>query len=175
MSISLPERIWWRPLKSDEKIWVVVAFGWAVFMFVFMIAWHRIGGQNTPSTTYRTTPADFARVAGDFIEKYKIGEEAGRAVVQPPAGGDAYMIARIWSFDPILVLQKGKKYRLHLSSLDLQHGFSLQPLNLNFQILPGYVYVVTITPKEVGEFSVICNEYCGIGHHTMVGKIIVKE
>ncbi len=48
-------------------------------------------------------------------------------------------------------------------------------MNFNLQILPGYDFVVNITPTETGEFSLICNEYCGIGHHKMVGKIIVKE
>ena len=28
---------------------------------------------------------------------------------------------------------------------------------------------------EAGEFGVICNEFCGIGHHTMVGRIHVVE
>ena len=175
MSIALPERIWWKPLSKEEKIWVITALCWGVFMFIFMIAWHSTGKQNNPSITYRVTPAVFAEVTNEFIEKYKIGEEHGRAVVEPPPGGDAYMVARVWSFDPILVLRKGKTYKLHLSSLDLQHGFSLQPANINLQVLPGYDYVVSLTPTEVGDFSVICNEYCGIGHHLMVGKIIVKE
>ncbi len=175
MSISAPERIWWRPLAKEEKIWVIVALCWAIFMFIFMIAWHGAGRQNNPSTTYRITPAVFAQEANDFIAKYKVGEDKGRAIVAPPAGGDAYLISRLWSFDPILVLKKGERYRLHLSSLDLQHGLSIQPMNLNLQILPGYDFVVNITPTETGEFSLICNEYCGIGHHKMVGKIIVKE
>ena len=28
---------------------------------------------------------------------------------------------------------------------------------------------------EAGEFTVVCNEFCGIGHHQMLGKIYVKE
>jgi cytochrome c oxidase subunit 2 len=32
-----------------------------------------------------------------------------------------------------------------------------------------------LTPKGSGEYSVICNEYCGIGHHLMIGKIHVVE
>lgn len=175
MSISFPERIWWRPISKEERIWVIVVLGWAVFMFIFMIAWHGFGKQNNPATTYRITPALFTQLTNEFIEKYKIGEEGGRAIVEPPPGGDAYLLARIWSFDPILVLKKGENYRLHLSSADLQHGFSLQPQNINLQILPGYDYIVNITPTTTGEFSIICNEYCGVGHHRMVGKIIVKE
>src|SRR6266498_3464076 len=75
---------------------------------------------------------------------------------------------------PALYLKKGQTYRLHLSSMDLVHGFSLFPLNLNFMVLPGYEYVLTITPTTTGEVYVVCNEFCGIGHHQMVGKITVE-
>ena len=47
-------------------------------------------------------------------------------------------------------------------------------MNMNFQILPGYDHVLTITPTQSGTFSVICNEFCGIGHHQMTGKILVE-
>ena len=99
----------------------------------------------------------------------------GIPVVAPPAGSDVYMLARLWEWWPVLQLKKGESYRLHLSSLDWQHGFSLQPENINVQVHPEYDLVMTITPNTSGEFSVICNEFCGIGHHTMVGKIYVTE
>ena len=76
---------------------------------------------------------------------------------------------------PILELEKGQSYRLHLSSMDWNHGFSLQPVNINLQIVPGYEMVLTVTPDQAGEFTVVCNEFCGIGHHLMLGKIYVKE
>ena len=38
----------------------------------------------------------------------------------------------------MLELEKDQTYRLHLSSLDWQHGFSLQPININLQVHPGY-------------------------------------
>ena len=60
------------------------------------------------------------------------------------------------------------------ATLDLQHGFSLQPLNMNFHVLPGYDHVITITPTSKGEFTIVCNEFCGIGHHAMTGKIFVE-
>jgi cytochrome c oxidase subunit 2 len=41
-------------------------------------------------------------------------------------------------------------------------------------VLPGYDYVLTVTPTTTGEFYVVCNEFCGIGHHQMVGKILVE-
>jgi cytochrome c oxidase subunit 2 len=96
-------------------------------------------------------------------------------VVAPPAGGDVYMLARLWDWWPIIELKKGETYRFHLSSLDWQHGFSLQPANINIQVVPNYEHVFTLTPNASGEYSVICNEYCGIGHHLMIGKILVVD
>ncbi len=43
--------------------------------------------------------------------------------------------------------------------MDWQHGFSLQPVNINTQILPGYEMVLTITPDTNGDQTIICNEY----------------
>lgn len=96
-------------------------------------------------------------------------------MVEPPPGSDVYLLARQWQWYPVLKLKKGEEYRLHLSSTDLQHGFSLQPTNLNLQVLPGYDYVAKIIPTQSGEYGIICNEYCGIGHHIMVSKVIVTE
>jgi len=75
----------------------------------------------------------------------------------------------------MLELKKDVTYRMHLTSVDWNHGFSLQPVNINIQVVPGYVMVLNITPDKAGEYTIVCNEYCGIGHHTMLGKIWVKE
>jgi cytochrome c oxidase subunit 2 len=76
---------------------------------------------------------------------------------------------------PILKLVNGKTYRLHISALDVNHGFSLYPVNVNLQIVPGYDYALEVTPNAAGDFRIVCNEFCGIGHHTMVGRVIVTD
>ena len=35
--------------------------------------------------------------------------------------------------------------------------------------------VLTVTPDTSGDQTIICNEYCGVGHHLMTGKIYVTE
>jgi cytochrome c oxidase subunit 2 len=110
-----------------------------------------------------------------MVAEYQVGEEAGIPIVRPPAGSDVYMLGRLWQWYPILELEQGQSYRLHISSMDWNHGFSLQPININLQIVPGYEMVLTVTPDSSGEFTVVCNEFCGIGHHLMLGKIYVKE
>ena len=170
------ERIWWKePVAKAEIVWVVIAFLWGLVMFFMMIYWHGSGKQNLSNEAYRTDPAVFAQKAQAIAEQYKVREEAGIPVVHPPAGSEVYLIARLWQWWPILELEKDKDYRLHIMSMDWLHGFSAQPVNLNLQIHPNYDMVLTVTPDQAGEFGIICNEYCGIGHHTMVGKIYVKE
>jgi len=176
MAITPPSaRIWWNePVPRVELVWVAIAFLWGLVMFFMMIYWHGAGEQNLSNEAYRITPEWFTEKTNAMVEQHTVREESGYPVVHPPPGTDIYMIARLWQWWPILELEKGQSYRLHLASLDWQHGFSLQPTNINLQVHPGYDMVVTITPDQSGEFSVVCNEYCGLGHHTMIGKIYVK-
>jgi cytochrome c oxidase subunit 2 len=179
MALTSPEkRIWWNePLSKVELTWIVVAFLWGLTMFGTMIYWHFSGEQNLSNEAYRIKPEVFAERTEAMAEKYKVREEGdtGIPVVKPPAGSDIYMLGRLWEWWPILELEKDKQYRLHLSSMDWQHGFSLQPTNINIQVHPGYEMVLTLKPNKTGEFSVVCNEYCGVGHHTMVGRIYVVD
>jgi cytochrome c oxidase subunit 2 len=177
MAISPPsERIWWKePIAKIELVWIVVAFLWGLVMFGMMIYWHAEGEQNLSNEAYRTKPEVFAEKANAMVDAYTVRQEAGFPVVHPPPGSDVYLIARLWQWLPILELEKDQSYRLHISSMDWQHGFSLQPVNINLQIHPGYEMVLTVTPDTAGEYGVVCNEFCGIGHHTMIGKIHVVE
>jgi len=178
MTSYLPpaERIWWKtPVGKQEIVWIGIALVWCLIMFFMMPYWHIYGKQNLSNEAYQTTPAKFQVSVDEMVAKYKVGEEMGIPVVRPPAGSDVYMFGRLWQWYPILDLEKDKSYRLHLSSMDWNHGFSLQPVNINLQIVPGYEMVVTVTPDKADEYAVICNEYCGIGHHTMLGKIYVRE
>ena len=178
MTSFLPpaERIWWKvPVGRQELVWIGIALIWCLIMFLMMPYWHVYGKQNLSNEAYQTTPAKFGEKVQTMINEHQVRAENGIPVVHPPAGSDVYMLGRLWQWWPILELEKDQSYRLHLSSMDWQHGFSLQPTNINLQIVPGYEMVIEITPDQAGEFGVICNEYCGIGHHTMVGRIYVQE
>lgn len=174
MAIKEPDRIWWTPLSKDERIWVVVALIWMLVSFFFMPIWHWFGSQNPPSETYAVTNDQYEKLVDSMVAKRKVGEEQGVPVVHPNPGEDVFIRAKTWEWYPIVELEKGKTYRVHLSSMDLDHGFSIQPVNMNFMALPGYDYVLKLTPTQTGEFHIVCNEFCGVGHHMMVGKMYVK-
>jgi cytochrome c oxidase subunit 2 len=144
-------------------------------LFAMMPLWHLKGDQNPGGIRYRVDPQrDRARVE-EFVAAYQVGEQDGMPVVAPPPGSDVYLLGEMWRWTPILRLQKGASYTLHLSSADVNHGFGLYPINSNFQVVPGYDYGLRVTPTEAGDLRIICNEFCGIGHHLMVGRILVED
>jgi cytochrome c oxidase subunit II len=173
--LTSPKGIWWKPAERHEKIWVTIAFAWCMVLFAMMPLWQLKGGQNPSGTRARVEPAAFAERTQQFIDDYQIGEDKGFPIVAPPPGSDIYLMGSMWRWNPILQLEAGVKYTLHLSSADVNHGFNLHPFNVNFQVVPGYDYGLDITPSEAGEFRIVCNEFCGIGHHMMVGRVIVVD
>jgi cytochrome c oxidase subunit 2 len=173
MSLTVPEPGWYKAPAGAEKMWIGIALLWCFVMSLMMPLWHFRGKQNSRGEAYAVTPAAFFERVEQFVADNKVDSRDGIPIVEPAPGSDIYLAARMWSWYPILKLRQGETYRLHLSSLDLQHGFSLQPLNINFQVLPGYDHVITMTPTTTGEFTIVCNEFCGIGHDRMIGSIIV--
>lgn len=170
-----PKGVWWKPVGKAEKLWVTIAFIWCMILFAMMPLWHLKGGQNPSGIRYKVEPKRFVERANRFVADYKTGEMNGIPVVTPPPGADVYLVGQMWRWWPVVKLKKGASYTLHLSSADVNHGFSLYPMNINFQVVPGYDYGLRITPNEAGEYSIVCNEFCGIGHHNMVGRIFVEE
>ena len=178
--VVAPQGVWWKPAHKAEKTWVAIAFAWCMILFAMMPLWHLKGQQNPSGIRGRVDPGRFMARTQEFIAAYQVGEENGYPVVEPPAGADVYMIAMMWRWMPVLRLREGVSYTLHLSALDVNHGFSLIQVdgnaqNVNFQIVPGYDYGLHIVPTKTGEYRVICNEFCGINHHAMVGKIVVLD
>lgn len=173
MSILPPPKGWFRAPESGERLWIATGFIWCMILFVSMPYAHFKGKQNSTGESYSVEPDAFKARVDRFVEANHVGEMNGVPIVEPAPGSDVYLLGRMWSWYPILKLREGQTYRVHISSTDLQHGFSLQPMNMNFQILPGYDHVLTLTPTSTGEFEIICNEFCGIGHHMMTGRIIV--
>jgi cytochrome c oxidase subunit 2 len=174
-AIVNPKGIWWLPAHKGEKVWVIIAFAWCMVLFAMMPFWHFKGGQNPAGIRHTVEPTAYMARVQEFVNQYRVGEENGLPIVAPPPGSDVYLIGMMWQWYPALKLEKGKAYTLHLSSLDINHGFNLYPLNINFQVVPGYDYGLRIVPNQAGDYRVVCNEFCGIGHHTMLGRIIVTD
>ena len=71
-----------------------------------------------------------------------------------------------------LVLPADTPVTFHLTSPDVIHGYQIVRTNGQAMVVPGYVSQFT-TRFAAGEYLVACNEYCGVGHHTMASRLKV--
>ncbi|XVH33271.1 cytochrome C oxidase subunit II (plasmid) [Haloferacaceae archaeon DSL9] len=172
-----PEGNWWdTPVNRRETIWLGLGGLWSLILFGWMSAWARIGEQNPIGETYRVSAEEYR----EKMEAYKAeATEADDGLVPP--GEDVYLAGMRYHWDGApVVLETDTTYRLHLSSYDVQHGFSLRPEGVlskhtNLQVLPGYEWVLRMEFDEADTYHILCNEFCGEGHRTMHGTIVVKE
>ena len=88
---------------------------------------------------------------------------------------EAYYVARVFSFTPASIdVPAGARVTFYVTSADVEHGFSIPETGVNTMVTPGWVSTVSHTFKEPGTFLLVCNEYCGAGHHLMAAKVVVK-
>jgi cytochrome c oxidase subunit 2 len=72
-------------------------------------------------------------------------------------------------------IPKGSKVKIMATTKDVIHGFEVAGTNINMMLEPGFVSEYVATFSKTGEFLILCNEYCGSGHHLMTSKIEVVE
>lgn len=176
--IEEPEGNWWDiPVGGYEKVWVGIAVIWAVMLFGWMAGWTYMGNQNPTGKTVRITSEHMKEKFDRYRKKASKTEEG----FLKPAGNDVYIVARQFGWYGLPVeLEAGKEYKVHLGSMDMQHGFSVRKEDvlskqMSLQILPGYEWTVPMTFHEPGTYHVVCNEFCGFGHSTMHAKFKVVE
>jgi len=92
-----------------------------------------------------------------------------------PGSFDAVIVAEAWGYTPNqVVVPAGAEVTFKVTSIDVIHGFMIPNTRVNAMLIPGQVTEVTYEFDEAGEHSIICHEFCGIGHHTMSAKVVVE-
>ncbi|MFN2116020.1 MAG: cytochrome c oxidase subunit II [Anaerolineae bacterium] len=86
----------------------------------------------------------------------------------------ATMIARMWFFTPeVITVPVGSTVTFQVASPDVIHGVKILDTDVNVMVIPGQVSTSKHTFDEVGEYLIVCHEYCGTGHQGMSGKVVV--
>jgi len=62
-----------------------------------------------------------------------------------------------------------------LRSKDVLHDFAVPQFRVKMDVVPGMVTSLWFTPIRTGEFELLCEELCGVGHHNMRGRVIVDK
>ena len=164
-------------LNIYENIWLLIGLLIQLLLFVGVIASLVSGtspllSDNTASHNHlagvqsgRVDPANLQATAFAKPGLYRLEDGSYQAIV----------VARAFAFDPpFLKVPAGTPIDFHVTAQDVVHGYYVYGTNINVDLMPGQVSSFRTTFDTPGEYNVICYEYCGIGHHNMLNKIIVE-
>lgn len=107
-----------------------------------------------------------------FIPYGRNSAEAGQQRV------DVEAVQFAWIMQPSSVAA-GTPVRFTIESSDVSHGFAVydagNTMEFQVQSLPDHATDYVHTFDEPGTYQVVCLEFCGVGHHRMLGTIRVEE
>jgi len=162
---------------KGAKVYLILAVALAFLVLILVPVWFLLGavGVGHEHGAMMMSVEAFREKVATQQEAY--GLEDGS--VQASSETMVYIMAQQFGFVPHTIrLEQGKHYDLAFFSPDVIHGSTLVDIGggtLNAIILPNRMTTMSLTPEETGEIRIICNEYCGLGHHLMKGTLIVEQ
>jgi len=93
-------------------------------------------------------------------------------------------IGRMWEWEFIysdslrsreLVLPINKPVKLELVSEDVNHSLFIPAFRVKEDVIPGYDNWLWFTPNYIGNYEILCTEYCGLLHSAMVANTRIVE
>ena len=87
-----------------------------------------------------------------------------------PAGQDDILVN-----DPVLHLPVNTDYKFVLRAKDVLHNFTVPQFRVKMDLVPGMTPYQWLRPTRTGQFDILCEELCGIGHFAMRGAVVVEE
>lgn len=76
-------------------------------------------------------------------------------------------------------LHAGDTVVFNITATDVNHGLGVYDPSMKMigqaQAMPGYTNSLKLTLSESGTYKLLCMEYCGLAHHSMISEITVLE
>ena len=140
--------------------------------------------------------ADFVKVPADAIEVEAVGQQWHWSYRLPGEDGQfgnvkAELISDENPFgmddsdplgeDDVLIMNPqihipvNVPVKFNLRSKDVLHNYTVAQFRVKMDLVPGMETYLWLTPTRTGTFEVLCEELCGIAHHTMRGAVVVDE
>ncbi len=165
-------------LHKYEKIWLV--FGMAsLVLFLLIIGFAAFWKGTHPQSHIETIDPQNVEAHDAFKpENLGIREVAdGKYIVNIVASAFNYDFGKDTEGNAIKTIRvpKGSTVLYQITTKDVVHGFQVAGTNVNMMVEPGHISRYEAVMKNAGEFTIVCNEYCGIGHHQMYGTVEVYE
>ncbi|MDD2801849.1 MAG: cytochrome C oxidase subunit II [Methylococcales bacterium] len=154
-----------------ERKWIAISMIILALMVGIIVIDAFFHGVNPPSKV-ETIDSASLHLSKEFAEE-NLGvqvDDKGNVVVR--------MVAGRYSFFPKHIdVPAETPVTFRWVSMDVLHGVHIPMTNMSTMIVPGYVAEITTTFPKPGEYPLLCNEYCGLGHNHMWSNIsvIAKE
>lgn len=85
------------------------------------------------------------------------------------------IVSSDWEFSPSrIVVQKGDLVKLNIDNIEGSHGIAIKEFGVSEFFGPGDKVEIEFVADKVGEFYFYCNMYCGSGHGSMSGVLVVN-
>lgn len=152
-----------------EKIWLIFGVG-ALLLFLTVLGVSAFYLGNQPPSCLVTIDPEQVDTTAPF-NKPGLNKVEGK-----DWDYELVYVASAFSYNPVKVdVPLGSTVKVMATTKDVIHGFEVAGTNINMMLEPGYVSEYVAKFDKAGEFLIICNEYCGAGHHMMSSRIEVVE
>ena len=142
-----------RAAETDHRKLARRENGWLVIVVVLLVS-------LLLSTIWLTPYGDDEEAAA-----------AGRNVVEVTGAQFA------WTIEPREV-QAGERIEFRIHATDVSHGFGLydpdDKLVFQVQAIPDELQKEFATLTKPGVYRVVCLEFCGVAHHAMLSRLVVR-
>jgi len=150
-----------------EKRWFWAVAAVLMVIVLVIVVTGAMDGLHPPSSGETIDPAKVYQSA-EFSES-----NLGTAI-EPDGSATVRMIAQQYSFVPQCVtVPYGRSVTFRLTSADVIHGFMLAGTNINTMVVPGYISAVKGSFPAIGNYTMACHEFCGLGHAGMAAQVRV--
>jgi len=154
-----------------EGRWITLSLSIVALMVAVITFDALVHGINPPGKV-ETIDSAKLHLSGEFAEN-NLGlqvQSDGAIVVRMVAGRYAF-------FPDQITVPAETQLTFRWVSMDVLHGVHIPMTNLSTMIVPGYVAEITTTFPQPGDYPLLCNEYCGLGHNHMWSaiKVVAKE
>jgi cytochrome c oxidase subunit 2 len=150
-----------------ERIWLWSAGG-LIVLFLAAVGYAAMRQGAAPPSHVETIDPATVRDDPRFAEPGVAYHADGSVTITA--------IALTFGFQPGEIrVPAGRPVRFRLTSPDVVHGFQIVGTNANTMVVPGYVSQFSTVFPRPGRYLIVCNEYCGLGHHMMSGTLIVED
>ncbi|MFP5107854.1 cytochrome c oxidase subunit II [Neobacillus sp. C211] len=156
-------------MHKFEKIWLTFGIS-ALVVFLTVVGVSAFYLGNKP-------PSCLTTINVDKVDQTKPFDKPGLHKVEGKNWDyELVYAAAAFSYNPVKVeVPVGAKIKVIATTKDVVHGFEVAGTNINMMLEPGYVSEYTTTFDKAGEYLIVCNEYCGAGHHLMSSMIEVVK